>query len=108
MDGKPFRVRTFYFGCEDASKKTLVLTHGFMANTVSMISLLRLLSKQYRLIAYDNCNWGLNTRVESTSIQDPEVAEQWLLNFHERTIEGLDGCPAQFFLAGHSMGGYQA
>ena len=35
MDDKPYRVRTFYFGCEDKSKPTLLLTHGFMANTIS-------------------------------------------------------------------------
>ena len=62
MDGAPYRVRTFYFKCEDTSKKTLILTHGFMANIIGFCNLLRPLAEEYRLIAFDNCNWGLNTR----------------------------------------------
>ena len=41
MDGKPFRVRTFYFGCDDSSKKTLILTHGYMANIISFFTFLK-------------------------------------------------------------------
>ena len=108
MDGKPFRVRTFYFGCEDKSKKTLILTHGFMANIVSWFSFLKMISKHYRLIAFDNCNWGLNTRCEdSPACNDADAAEAWILNFYEQTIAGLDDCPEKFFLTGHSHGGYQ-
>ena len=108
MDGKPYRVRTFYFGCDDSSKKTLILTHGFMANIVSFFTFLKLISKHYRVIAYDNCNWGLNTRSEkNSSCEDIELAEAWVLEFHEKTIEALDDVPEKFFLAGHSHGGYQ-
>lgn len=67
-----------------------------------------MLAKHYRVIAYDNCNWGLNTRSEVVpACSDAEVAEKWLLEFHEKTIAGLDDCPETFFMAGHSMGGYQ-
>ena len=107
MDGAPFRVRTFYFGCEDQSKKTLILTHGFMANIVAFSTLLRPLAAEYRLIAFDNCNWGLNTRSEwGPACSSAEASEQWILEFHEKTIAGLDGCPEKFFLSGHSHGGY--
>ena len=64
MSGKPFKVRTFYFGCEDKSKKTLIITHGFMANVPSMLTFLKMIAEHFRVIAYDNGNWGLNTRFE--------------------------------------------
>jgi hypothetical protein len=44
MDGKPFKVRTFYFGKENRDKPTLVLTHGNMANIVGFFRLLKILS----------------------------------------------------------------
>lgn len=76
MDGEPFQVRTFYFGCEDSSKKTVILNHGFMANIISYFKFLKLLTEHYRVMAYDNCNWGLNTRtVDSPACHDPVKAE---------------------------------
>ena len=88
MDGEPFQVRTFYFGCEDKSKKTVILNHGFMANIISYFRLLKLLAEHYRVMAYDNCNWGLNTRTaDSPACHDPEKAEQWILSFHEQVIK---------------------
>lgn len=83
--GKPYLVRTFYFGCEDKSKKTLVLTHGFMGNVVSFIGILRMLSEKYRVIAFDNMGWGLNTRIAEyfPECSDPTAAEAWILDFWE-------------------------
>jgi pimeloyl-ACP methyl ester carboxylesterase len=88
-------VRTFYFGCEDKSKKTLVLTHGFMANIVSYLGILKSLSQCYRVIAFDNMGWGLNTRIPAyfPECSDLEKAEAWILDFYEQTINGLDDCP---------------
>ena len=71
---------------------------------------LKAAAKEFRLIAYDNCNWGLNTRTyESPAITDPEAAEKWILEFHEKTIDHLDMLAPgdKFYLAGHSHGGYQ-
>ena len=109
MEDKPFKVRTFYFGCEDKSKPTLVLTHGFMGNILSFFQFLKMISKHYRLIAFDNASWGLNTRTEwkeGVLTVEPDVAERWILDFWERTIAGLDDCPEKFLLAAHSHGGY--
>ena len=107
MDGEPFQVRTFYFGCEDKSKKTVILNHGFMANIISYFKFLKLLTEHYRVMAYDNCNWGLNTRTaDSPACYDPEKAEQWILSFHEQVINKLEDCPEKFFLVGQSHGGY--
>ena len=53
MDGAPFKVRTFYFGRNDKSKPTLVITHGNMAQIIGFFRLLKLLSEKYRLVAFD-------------------------------------------------------
>ena len=113
MDNQPFQARTWYFGCEDKSKKTLILTHGFMANIPSLLTFTNIMAKHYRVIAFDNCNWGLNTRTpESAAInkmqKDPGACEKWMLECYEKIVDNLDDCPDQFFLAGHSMGGYQS
>ena len=84
-NGKPYLVRTFYFGCEDKSKKTLVLTHGFMGNMVSFAGILKKLSERYRVIAFDNLGWGLNTRIPDywNEVDDLEKSEAWILDFYE-------------------------
>ena len=62
----------------------------------------------YRIVAFDNCGWGLNSRVDDCSgLQSPEDAEKWLLEQTKQTIEQLD-LPDKFLLAGHSIGGYLA
>ena len=109
MDGAPYRVRTYYFGCDDKSKPLLIFTHGFMQPILGTFGFAKACVKHFRLIAYDNCNWGLNTRTyDSPAINDPVAAEKWILEFHEKTIDHLD-CLApgdKFFLTGHSHGGY--
>lgn len=56
-----------------------------MANTVSYLSLLKMLSQKYRLIAFDNMGWGLNTRIPEyfADCDDLEKAEAWILDFYE-------------------------
>ena len=108
MDGKPFKVRTFTVGGDsDGTKKTLVFTHGYIGPTVFYMHALARLSEKYRLVLFDNCCKGLNTKLEEwpPSVLDPETAEQWLLTFMVRTIDALD-LPSRFLLAGHSYGGY--
>ena len=67
-----------------------------------------MLSEKYRLIAFDNMGWGLNTRIPETfpEVQDPVKAEAWILDWWDQVIAGLDDLPEKFYLAGHSMGGY--
>ena len=37
------------------------------------------LAKLYRIVLFDNCSWGLNSRLEKSSgIESPEKAEEWL------------------------------
>lgn len=93
--GAPYKVRTYYFGCEDKSKKTLVLTHGFMANIPSYLKILKSLSEHYRLIAFDHLGWGLNTRIPEwfPECEDVDQAEAWILDWYEQVINGLDDCP---------------
>ena len=56
------QVRTFVYN-DDMSKKTLVMTHGYAIGAVhSFARLLPELSKQYRIVMFDNLGWGLNSR----------------------------------------------
>ena len=37
------------------------------------------LAKLYRIVMFDNCSWGLNTRLEKSSgLESPDAAEEWL------------------------------
>ena len=60
MEGSPFRVRTIYIG--DKTKKTLLITHGYFSNGTTYLKMLKPLSEKYRLVLFDNCGWGLNTK----------------------------------------------
>lgn len=47
-----------------ATKPTLVLVHGYMCSGVSsFVQWFRLLVPHYRVVVFDNCGWGLNTRL---------------------------------------------
>ena len=108
MEGKPFQVRTFIVGDASEGKKTLVFTHGFIAPMVMYFSTMARLAEKYRLVMFDNCCKGLNTKLsESAGLESPEAAEQWVLEFITRTIDALD-LPDKFLLAGHSYGAYLA
>ena len=109
MEGKPFQVRTFEFNRElKGVKKTLVVIHGYMASFVCFREWMRYCADHYHVIAFDNCNWGLNTRSTSTSaMESAEKAEQWMTDFMMKTMDALSGClPEQFFIAAHSYGAY--
>ena len=105
MDQKPFYVRFNVLG--DAAKPTLVLVHGYMCNGVSpFVQWLKYLTPFYRIVVFDNCGWGLNTRLtECSGSASPEAAELWLMDFMDKTMSALD-LPPQFYIVGHSMGGY--
>ena len=87
-----------------------MFTHGFVTSCVNYIQSLARLANKYRLVLFDNCCRGLNTRLDNEDVpaslmQDPSVAEQWLIEFVTKTIDALP-LPEKFFLAGHSFGGY--
>lgn len=72
IEGNPYRVRTAYYtvpssnskGDDDAApRKTLVLTHGYMSCLGTYVTALAELAKHYNLVLFDNCGWGLNTRL---------------------------------------------
>lgn len=89
MDGKPFKVRTFYIG-DESQKKTLVMTHGFALASVLFYKMLFKLSQEYRIVMFDHSSWGLNTRLEvSQGLESPELAERWMTDFVERVFEKL-------------------
>ena len=111
MDGKPFLVRAIIINEEKIDEmKTLVFTHGIYGCCVMNSLLLKSLSEHYRIIAYDNCNWGLNTRTDTNDTQadkSEDEAHQWIIDFMLRTFEALDEyLPEKYIISGHSWGGY--
>ena len=66
MDQKPFFVRFNILG--DVSKPTLVLVHGYMCGGVSAyVQWFKYLVPFYRVVVFDNCGWGLNTKLAECS-----------------------------------------
>ena len=57
-------MRTFIVGKEGDGKKTLVFTHGFVGPIVLYAHAMAHLAKTYRLVMFDNCCKGMNTRIE--------------------------------------------
>ena len=108
MDGEPFHIRTVIYG--DKSKKTLVMTHGYMLSGVmAFFKLFKNLAEHYRLVVFDQGSFGLNSnRQECHALNEgPDACEQWLLEWWTKYIDALE-LPEKFFLAGHSMGGHQS
>jgi len=57
----PFKARYFMFG--DQTKPVLVMTHGYASKSLSHFMLFKRLSEHFRVIFFDNCSWGGNTRL---------------------------------------------
>ena len=74
------------------TKPSLVLVHGYMCGGVSgFVQWLKYLVPLYRVVLFDNCGWGLNTRLaKSGGLASPEAAESWLLDFMTKSINTLD------------------
>ena len=88
IEGKAFQVRTFYYRKEDKTKKTLVFTHGYMGSIVYYLASLKGLAEKYRLVLFDNCCKGLNTRLVYTeAINTVDTCESWLRDFMTNTID---------------------
>ena len=83
------------------------MTHGYMSNCTTFVTLLGRLAKHYNLVLFDNCGWGLNTRLqECTGMESKAKAFEWLKNFICRTIDEMKDLPETFLLAGHSYGAW--
>lgn len=90
MDGEPFFVRNTVLG--DKSKPTLLLVHGYMCGGLSgFVQWFKYLLPHYRIVIFDNCGWGLNTRLDTCSgSASPEAAETWLMDFMSKAVSALD------------------
>ena len=108
MDGAPFKVRTFYIGKNDHSKKTLVLCHGNYSQFIGLFRFNKIMSEKYRIVGFDLYNLGLNTRSTSKAPHESwQTADKWMVDFMTKAIDAMD-LPDKFFLSGHSLGGYSA
>ena len=109
IETKDFAVRTIYIGEFDEynpKKKTLVMTHGFGSFAMTFFKYLKPLSEKYRIVLFDNCCWGLNTRMqESWSTISAADADAWFTDWISKTIEKLD-LPPKFYIAAHAQGNY--
>ena len=106
VDDKPFKIRKYEIGAEDEGKKTLVMVHGYAVSGPYYSHLWKSLSKNYRIVSFDNLGWGLNTRLqECKGSGSPEQAEQWVLDWTLKAFDALE-LPEKFLLMGHSYGGY--
>ena len=81
MDDEPFQVRYLVLGENASPKPTLVLMHCYMNSSVSAyVQWFQHLLPTYRIVCFDNCGWGLNTRRATCSgTESADAAESWLL-----------------------------
>ena len=110
IETRDFAVRTIFIGDEQnedgTTKKTLVMTHGFGSFACTFYKYLKPLSEKYRLVLFDNCGWGLNTRLkESWCTISSEDAEAWFSDWISKVIDALD-LPEKFYIAAHAEGNY--
>ena len=76
MSGKPFKVWcTYSKEGPSASKKTVVMTHGYMGASTNFSCILPQLLETYHVVLFDNTCWGRNTRLASEDTPDEEHAE---------------------------------
>ena len=108
FEGEPFKARYFVFG--DSSKPVLLMTHGYAGYSLDHFMIFKRLAAEFRVIFFDNCSWGGNTRVQSTAgMESPEKAEEVILSWLRAFIESINHLlPEKFYMYGHSNGGYQA
>ena len=61
FQGSDFKARYFVFG--DESKPVLVMTHGYASSAFSHFMQFKSLAVHFRVIFFNNCSWGGNTRL---------------------------------------------
>ena len=105
INGEPLRVRVQTYN-DDPSKKTLVMTHGFLSASVFFARLLPTIGKHYRIVMFDNLGFGLNDRTDNVGdgCENPEKAEKWIVEWLEKVVEACE-LPRKFYFSGHSAGG---
>ena len=82
------------------------MTHGFASFGATFYKYLKPLSEKYRIVLFDNCGWGLNTRLEdSWALVSTEDAEAWFTDWMSKVIDALD-LPEMFYIAAHGQGNY--
>lgn len=93
----------------DSSKPTLVMTHGYASFALSHFYHFKTLAEHFRVIIFDNCSWGGNTRLDETEgLDSPENAELVILSWLEGFFAQIDHLlPPKYYLYGHSNGGAQ-
>ena len=108
--GQQLDVRTYIYN-NDRSKKTLLMTHGYMMAALFFSRIIPALAEHYRIVMFDNLSWGMNSRTDNVgdALESPEKAERWLVTWWENLIEALTRAgdlPPKFYLSGHSAGGF--
>ena len=88
--GQELAVRTYIYN-DDRSKKTLVMTHGYCMASVFFSRIMPALAEHYRIVMFDNCSWGLNSRTQNVgdALESPEKAERYIVTWWENLIEAL-------------------
>lgn len=87
MNGQDLAIRTHIYN-DDRSKKTLLMTHGYAMASVYFCRIMPALAEHYRIVMFDNCSWGLNSRTEDVgdALESADKAEKYTLNWWENVI----------------------
>ena len=108
LRGESLAIRTHIYN-DDKTKKTLLMTHGYAMAAPYFIGIIPKLAEHYRIVFFDNCAWGTNSRTDEVgdALETPEKAEAYIIEWWEKLIAALgDDLPPKFYLTGHSAGGF--
>jgi cardiolipin-specific phospholipase len=93
------------YKCGEKNKETLVLVHGYAGCSLFYYSMLKELSKKYRVYCIDLLGMGLSSK-PGFECKTPEETIEFFTGSIEKWREALG--IEQFCLAGHSFGGYMS
>jgi cardiolipin-specific phospholipase len=93
------------YSCGDDNEETLVLVHGYAGCSLFYYSMLKDLSKKYRVYCIDLLGMGLSSK-PGFDCKTPEETIEFFVGSIEKWREALG--IEQFCLAGHSFGGYMS
>ena len=103
-DGKNKYTNTVVVG--DSSKPPLVLIHGYGGSGMLFYKSMKGLSENFHLFCIDIIGMGASSRCEF-SVKNSDEADKYFLDFLEQWRIAMDNL-TNFFLLGHSFGGYLA
>lgn len=103
-DGKNKYTNTVVVG--DSSKPPLVLIHGYGGSGMLFYKSMKGLSENFHLFCIDIIGMGASSRCEF-SVENSDEADKYFLDFLEQWRIAMDNL-TNFFLLGHSFGGYLA